>query len=43
MQEPFVDIPEERIRDAVSALLDVDNHPVLIHCNKGKVRSPSVP
>mmetsp|Transcript_5925 Transcript_5925/g.10302 ORF Transcript_5925/g.10302 Transcript_5925/m.10302 type:complete len:243 (+) Transcript_5925:4907-5635(+) len=38
-KEPFVDIPENRIRVAVEELLDVRNHPVLIHCNKGKHRT----
>ena len=38
-KEPFVDIPEEVIRDAVVRLLDVRLHPVLIHCNKGKHRT----
>ena len=36
-KEPFVDIPEEKIRAALLDLLDKRNHPVLIHCNKGKV------
>jgi len=38
-KEPFVDIPEEVIRDALVDLLDVRNHPILIHCNKGKHRT----
>jgi len=38
-KEPFVDIPETVIRDALVVLLDVRNHPVLIHCNKGKHRT----
>lgn len=38
-KEPFVHIPEEVIAKAVSELLDVRNHPVLIHCNKGKHRT----
>ncbi|GBG23833.1 Tyrosine-protein phosphatase SIW14 [Hondaea fermentalgiana] len=38
-KEPFVDIPEHMIRLAVEQLLDVRNHPVLIHCNKGKHRT----
>ncbi|KNC85444.1 hypothetical protein SARC_02394 [Sphaeroforma arctica JP610] len=38
-KEPFVDIPSDVIRDALSALLDVRNHPILIHCNKGKHRT----
>ncbi|BBN05176.1 tyrosine-protein phosphatase SIW14 [Marchantia polymorpha subsp. ruderalis] len=38
-KEPFVDIPEDVIRDALKILLDVKNHPILIHCNKGKHRT----
>jgi tyrosine-protein phosphatase SIW14 len=36
-KEPFVDIPEEGIVAALTAVLDKRNHPMLIHCNKGKV------
>ncbi|KAI8898285.1 tyrosine phosphatase family-domain-containing protein [Globomyces pollinis-pini] len=38
-KEPFVDIPEPTICDALTVLLDVRNHPILIHCNKGKHRT----
>ena len=38
-KEPFVDIPEDVIALALSAILDVRNHPILIHCNKGKHRT----
>lgn len=38
-KEPFVDIPDPVIRDALDVLLDVRMHPVLIHCNKGKHRT----
>ncbi|KAL2622509.1 hypothetical protein R1flu_002714 [Riccia fluitans] len=38
-KEPFVDIPEDVIHDALKILLDVKNHPILIHCNKGKHRT----
>ncbi|KAI9226587.1 MAG: protein-tyrosine phosphatase, partial [Piptocephalis tieghemiana] len=38
-KEPFVDIPEEVIADALAVLLDRRNHPILIHCNKGKHRT----
>eukprot|EP01080_Neovahlkampfia_damariscottae_P004383 gene4383-7758_t len=38
-KEPFVHIPEEVIKKAVTELLDTRNHPVLIHCNKGKHRT----
>lgn len=41
-KEPFVTIPEETIRDALKFLLDVRNHPVLIHCNRGKHRTGCV-
>ncbi|KAL9556925.1 hypothetical protein MBANPS3_001636 [Mucor bainieri] len=35
-KEPFVQIPEDKISAALAALLDKRNHPILIHCNKGK-------
>ncbi|XP_039049155.1 tyrosine-protein phosphatase DSP1-like isoform X2 [Hibiscus syriacus] len=38
-KEPFVDIPEDTIREALRIVLDVRNHPVLIHCNRGKHRT----
>lgn len=38
-KEPFVDIPEDIIRGALSVILDKRNHPLLIHCNKGKHRT----
>ena len=38
-KEPFVDIPEEVIRAALVVILDRRNHPLLIHCNKGKHRT----
>lgn len=38
-KEPFVDIPQEKMQEAVSVLLDTRNHPALIHCNKGKHRT----
>lgn len=31
-------VPEDKIRAALACVLDVRNHPMLIHCNKGKVR-----
>lgn len=39
IKEPFVDIPEDTICRALTVLLDKRNHPVLIHCNKGKHRT----
>eukprot|EP00158_Paraphelidium_tribonemae_P001092 Partr_v1_DN23966_c0_g1_i1_m48954 putative PHOsphatase len=38
-KEPFVDIPEDKIAAALSVLMDRRNHPILIHCNKGKHRT----
>ncbi|XAR68142.1 Protein-tyrosine-phosphatase [Bertholletia excelsa] len=38
-KEPFVNIPEDAIREALKVLLDVKNHPVLIHCKRGKHRT----
>lgn len=31
-----MDIPEAGIVEALQAVLDRRNHPMLIHCNKGK-------
>uniref|UniRef100_A0A7C8ZEA3 Protein-tyrosine-phosphatase n=1 Tax=Opuntia streptacantha TaxID=393608 RepID=A0A7C8ZEA3_OPUST len=39
-KEPFVNIPDDMIREALKVVLDVKNHPVLIHCNRGKVQIP---
>lgn len=38
-KEPFVNIPDETIRDALKVLLDTRNHPLLIHCKRGKHRT----
>ncbi|KAH9313721.1 hypothetical protein KI387_022348, partial [Taxus chinensis] len=38
-KEPFVNIPEDIIREALKVLLDTRNHPVLIHCKRGKHRT----
>ncbi|GMJ00655.1 plant and fungi atypical dual-specificity phosphatase 1 [Hibiscus trionum] len=38
-KDPFVSIPEDTIREALRIVLDVRNHPVLIHCNRGKHRT----
>ncbi|KAF9192141.1 hypothetical protein BGZ50_008784 [Haplosporangium sp. Z 11] len=38
-KEPFVQIPEDKICAALAVLLDRRNHPILIHCNKGKHRT----
>ncbi|KAJ3693326.1 hypothetical protein LUZ60_008806 [Juncus effusus] len=41
-KEPFVNIPEETIREALKVILDVRNHPILIHCKRGKHRTGCV-
>jgi tyrosine-protein phosphatase SIW14 len=41
-KEPFVDIPETIVHRALSFLADPANHPVLIHCNKGKHRTGTI-
>ncbi|XP_041003037.1 tyrosine-protein phosphatase DSP1-like [Juglans microcarpa x Juglans regia] len=38
-KEPFVNIPENTIREALKVVLDIRNHPVLIHCKRGKHRT----
>ncbi|XP_019091898.1 PREDICTED: probable tyrosine-protein phosphatase At1g05000 isoform X2 [Camelina sativa] len=38
-KEPFVNIPDHKIRMALKLLLDEKNHPVLIHCKRGKHRT----
>ncbi|KAI6684373.1 hypothetical protein NL676_030286 [Syzygium grande] len=40
--EPFVPIPQETIMEALKVLIDVRNHPVLIHCKRGKHRTGSL-
>ncbi|XLR52107.1 hypothetical protein HN51_002830 [Arachis hypogaea] len=38
-KEPFVNIPDDTVREALKVVLDVRNHPVLIHCKRGKHRT----
>ncbi|CAG8528381.1 16331_t:CDS:2 [Rhizophagus irregularis] len=38
-KEPFCHIPEDKISAALAVILDRRNHPILIHCNKGKHRT----
>ncbi|KAL1348129.1 probable tyrosine-protein phosphatase DSP4 isoform X1 [Arachis duranensis] len=38
-KEPFVNIPEDTIREALKVVLDVRNHPLIIHCKRGKHRT----
>lgn len=40
-KDPFVTIPPQDMAAALKLLLDRRNHPILIHCNKGKVCRPS--
>lgn len=35
-KEPIIGISEDDVRDALKILLDIRNHPVLIHCKTGK-------
>ena len=39
-KDPFVTIPPKDMAAALKILLDRRNHPLLIHCNKGKVSAP---
>lgn len=41
-KEPFVDIPENTVHRALTALCDTRNHPILVHCNKGKHRTGTI-
>ncbi|XP_074365549.1 inositol diphosphatase DSP1-like isoform X3 [Apium graveolens] len=41
-KEPFVNIPEETIREALKVVTDIRNHPLLIHCKRGKHRTGCV-
>lgn len=36
-KEPFGEMEEDLVADALSKILDARNHPILVHCNKGKV------
>ncbi|KAJ8461733.1 hypothetical protein OPV22_034659 [Ensete ventricosum] len=38
-KEPFVNIPEDTIHEALKAVLDIRNHPIVIHCKRGKHRT----
>ncbi|GFP79597.1 probable tyrosine-protein phosphatase at1g05000 [Phtheirospermum japonicum] len=38
-KEPFVNIPEAKIREALKVAIDVKNRPLLIHCKRGKHRT----
>jgi tyrosine-protein phosphatase SIW14 len=38
-KEPFVHVSHETITKALEVVLNPDNHPLLIHCNRGKHRT----
>lgn len=38
-KEPFVEISSELISEAIKIVIDPANHPILIHCNRGKHRT----
>nr|GMD02908.1 probable tyrosine-protein phosphatase At1g05000 [Ipomoea batatas] len=38
-KEPFVNIPADMIKEALKIVLDEKNHPLLIHCKRGKHRT----
>ncbi|KAG8094219.1 hypothetical protein GUJ93_ZPchr0012g18926 [Zizania palustris] len=41
-KEPFVNIPDEKIREVLKVVLDERNQPLLIHCKRGKHRTGCV-
>ncbi|POY70766.1 putative Protein-tyrosine-phosphatase [Rhodotorula taiwanensis] len=41
-KEPFVSIPDDKVVAALTTIIDKRNHPMLIHCNKGKHRTGCV-
>lgn len=41
-KEPFINIPESSITEILQIVLDPENHPLLIHCNRGKHRTGCV-
>jgi tyrosine-protein phosphatase SIW14 len=38
-KDPFVVISQCDMASALGVILDKSNHPILIHCNRGKVKS----
>ncbi|KAI8002056.1 Tyrosine-protein phosphatase DSP1 [Camellia lanceoleosa] len=38
-KEPFANIPEDKIREALKVVRDIKSHPLLIHCKRGKHRT----
>jgi len=41
-KEPFVVIPDVSVIGALETILDKRNHPILVHCNAGKVASTPI-
>uniref|UniRef100_A0A7S3GK28 diphosphoinositol-polyphosphate diphosphatase n=1 Tax=Palpitomonas bilix TaxID=652834 RepID=A0A7S3GK28_9EUKA len=41
-KEPFDYIPDDVFAQAIEVLLDSRNHPIMVHCNKGKHRTGSL-
>ncbi|KAF0270323.1 hypothetical protein FOG48_00589 [Hanseniaspora uvarum] len=41
-KEPFINIQDETINKALRIILNPENHPILIHCNKGKHRTGTI-
>ena len=41
-KEPFKKIPSELMDQALEVIADTRNHPIFIHCNKGKHRTGTV-
>ncbi|XP_054777195.1 tyrosine-protein phosphatase DSP1-like isoform X2 [Prosopis cineraria] len=35
-KDSLTEVPEDAIREALKVILDVENHPLLIHCKRGK-------
>lgn len=38
-KEPFVNVPHDIITEALKVAINPENHPLLIHCNRGKHRT----
>lgn len=41
-KEPFINIQDETINKALKTILNPENQPILIHCNKGKHRTGTI-
>lgn len=41
-KEPFINIQDETVNKALRIILNPENHPILIHCNKGKHRTGTI-